>query len=175
MSRVEMEIVGSPEHEDHAAQKSGEGMDPPMPDPEACEESSHQNVKDDPKIQGQPQREEEVDPIGRVKQGGLESAQKRGATKIVGIPQDQMPLLELGKSEFPPSGEMQVKIGPFAGKDPATSAEQHIPEQEKVQADQAQGCPKEGTGGGLLLFACHGAMETKDFPSVNWFFSLRAK
>jgi hypothetical protein len=41
-------------------------------------------------------------------------------------------LLELVKSELPPSGEMEENVGAGAGKDLARPSEQHVPEEEQV-------------------------------------------
>jgi hypothetical protein len=50
----------------------------------------------------------------------------------MGVPQDEMALSKLVKRELPPSGEVDKKVGPGAGKDQVPAAEEDIAEKQKV-------------------------------------------
>src|SRR6267378_871113 len=114
VSRRHVEKVRRAEYQQRSGHEGREGMKPPSPSPEIHERSEQPDAQRDAPVSCQRQRQREEQPVGRIEQRRLQSAEKRRSRKNVRIPQGEIALRQLAEAEFSPPQKMQrqVLVGP---------------------------------------------------------------
>src|SRR5689334_6517759 len=98
-----MEKKGAAEHENERTEQGREEGKAVEGQPVEGEEARQEHMEGDGKIKREDQGKAEKKPVGRVKEGRLETREIGGAAKNVGVPKGQVTLRQLGKAEEAPT------------------------------------------------------------------------
>ena len=98
------------EHEEHSGQHGGDHVQPTVAHPEVHEPAREKNVQRDADVDGEPQRQPEVEPVRRIEQRRLESAEILGAAVNVRVPQREVSAGHLAETEGAPMDELTLQV-----------------------------------------------------------------
>ena len=93
-----------------AAARQAAGMQPTPRSPQIHEQPAEEDVQCDLPIRRRPQRQHQVQPIGRIEQRRLETAQERLSGVNVRVPKGQIAVPQFAKAEVPPCQKSKGQV-----------------------------------------------------------------